>query len=172
MSESLPVEIKSPVSKVQVTDEKDCFEDVTAVEALHDHENDQDTSLQIPWSYKWLALLCIVSFPIGTTWTQASLGPLKNTLRQELKVTNTQFGVIDSADAIVNSVWPVMGGILLDWYGPNIVIPICTTVIFVGSLLSAVSINIINWRMLAGGNILMGFGIAVRLSLNVANRCI
>lgn len=102
-----------------------------------------------------------MAFPIGQNWTQASLGPLKNTLRNELGITNTQFGVITSADAIVNSIWPITGGILLDWYGPNVAIPLCTIITLVGSVISAAGINVANWRMLTGGNILMGFGIAV-----------
>lgn len=69
---------------------------------------------RIPWAYKWIALLCIVSFPIGTNWSDSSLSPLKSTLRTEMGITNTQFGVISSSDAVVNCVWPIIGGILLD----------------------------------------------------------
>ncbi|KAL3422331.1 major facilitator superfamily transporter [Phlyctema vagabunda] len=122
---------------------------------------EESAPIAIPWSYKWIALLCVVAFPVGQTWTGSALGPLKNTLRIELGITNTQFGVISSADAIINSIWPIIGGMLLDWYGPDIIAPICTIVIFVGSIISACGININAWRMLTGGNILMGFGIAV-----------
>ena len=55
-----------------------------------------------------------MAFPIGTNWADSSLGPLKNTLRTEMGITNTQFGVISSSDAIINSVWPIVGGIMLD----------------------------------------------------------
>ncbi|KAF9691594.1 hypothetical protein EKO04_010530 [Ascochyta lentis] len=115
----------------------------------------------IPWKYKILALVCVVSLPIGQTWTGASLGPLKNTLRQELGISNTQFGVISASDAIVNSIWPIIGGMLLDWFGPNIIVICCTGVILVGSTLAGLAINLEMWRLLAGGHILMGFGIAV-----------
>ncbi|GKT90674.1 major facilitator superfamily transporter [Colletotrichum tofieldiae] len=78
----------------------------------------EDETLQrIPWSYKWIALLCVVSLPIGHTWTGSALGPLKNTLRIELGVNNAQFGVISSADAFVNTVFPIVGGLVLDWWG-------------------------------------------------------
>jgi hypothetical protein len=69
-----------------------------------------DAPPKIPWKYMILALICIVSFPIGTNWTSASLGPLKNTLRNELGITNTQFGIIASSDSVVNSVWPIVEG--------------------------------------------------------------
>ncbi|CAN8103341.1 unnamed protein product [Discula destructiva] len=118
-------------------------------------------SQQIPWQYKIFAFVCIVALPVGQTWTQASISPLKNTLREELDVTNTQFGIISSADAFVNTVFPIVGGMLLDWWGPNIITLCCTSVIVVGSIIAALATNLGLWRMLVGGHILMGFGIAV-----------
>jgi MFS family permease len=111
--------------------------------------------------YKLLALFCIIAFPMGTNWTSASLGPLKNTLRKELHVTNTQFGVITSSDAIIDSIWPIIGGIMLDLFGPNIITLICTSVIFVGSIIAALGTTFGLWRLLVAGQTIMGFGIAV-----------
>lgn len=126
-----------------------------------DDAPDYQPPVVVPWQYKWIALLCVVAFPIGQTWTQSSLGPLKNTLRDELGINNSQFGVISSSDAIINSIWPIIGGLLLDWFGPNIIVLICTSVIFIGSLLAAGAINLGAWRMITGGHVFMGFGIAV-----------
>ena len=89
------------------------------------------------------------------------MGPLKSTLRRELGITNTQFGVISAADGIVNSIWPILGGICLDWFGPNIIVIMCTGIIAIGSVLAALAINLSTWRLLVGGHVLMGFGIAV-----------
>lgn len=89
------------------------------------------------------------------------MGPLKSTLRKELGISNTQFGVISAADAIVNSIWPIIGGICLDWFGPNVIVILCTGIICTGSILAAISINLEVWRLLVGGHVLMGFGIAV-----------
>lgn len=115
----------------------------------------------IPWNYKVLALICVLSLPIGQTWTGASLGPLKNTLRNELGISNTQFGFISASDAIINSIWPIIGGVLLDWFGPNVIVLCCTGIILVGSILAGLTINFRLWRLLTGGHIAMGFGTAV-----------
>jgi MFS family permease len=115
----------------------------------------------IPWRYKWTALLCFITLPIGHTWTGSALGPLKNTLREELGITNAQFGVISSADAFVNTVFPIIGGIILDWYGPNIVTLFCTNIVLVGSAIAAAGVQVGLWRVLVAGHVLMGFGIAV-----------
>ncbi|KAM0789544.1 hypothetical protein ACM66B_000358 [Microbotryomycetes sp. NB124-2] len=132
--------------------------------AASGEEDEVSTTLpapQMPWRYKWLALLVIVLLPIGNTWADSSMSPLKATLRRELKITNTQYGVIDSASNIVNSVWPIIGGMALDWWGVNLGLLACTGVIFVGACLSAIACNISNWRLMAGGKILQGFGDAV-----------
>lgn len=76
-------------------------------------------------------------------------------------LTDTQYGVIDSAGNIVNSVWPIIGGMALDWWGVNAGLSACTGVIFIGSILSAVACNSSSWRLMAGGKILQGFGDAV-----------
>ncbi|KAF4837236.1 Major facilitator superfamily domain-containing protein 1 [Colletotrichum tropicale] len=123
--------------------------------------NDDETLQRIPWSYKWIALVCIVSLPIGHTWTGSALGPLKNTLRNELDINNAQFGVISSADAFVNTVFPIIGGLILDWWGPNVVTMCCTAVILVGSVVAAAGVQVGLWRVLVSGHVLMGFGIAV-----------
>lgn len=115
----------------------------------------------IPWTYKWIALACVIAFPIGSNWTNASLGPLKNTLRQELGVTNAQFGVISSADSFVNSIFPIIGGMTLDWWGPNRITVCCTFIIFVGATVAAIAVHVETWRMLAAGHVLMGFGVAI-----------
>ncbi|KAH6949447.1 hypothetical protein HG530_014505 [Fusarium avenaceum] len=117
--------------------------------------------LRIPAKYKWTALCLIIALPIGHTWTGSALGPLKNTLREELGINNTQFGVISSADAFVNTIFPIVGGLILDWWGPNIITLCCTSVILVGSVVAAIGVQVGLWRLLVSGHVLMGFGIAV-----------
>ena len=70
--------------------------------------------VEVPWLVKWISLAAVIALPMGrfqvdsgliagVNWSNAALGPLKNTLRKELGINNEQFGVISSADAIVNS---------------------------------------------------------------------
>lgn len=111
--------------------------------------------------FKWIALALIVSFPIGCNWADNSMGPLKNTVRDELDVNNAQFGVISSASSFVNTIFPIIGGLALDYYGPNIITLMCTSVVFIGAILAALAIGLDQWRVLVGGHIIMGFGVAV-----------
>lgn len=50
---------------------------------------------------------------------------------------------------------------MLDWRGVEFVTPICTVTILVGSLLTAIGCQAGNWRTLAGGYIIQGFGTAL-----------
>ncbi|KAH8078305.1 major facilitator superfamily domain-containing protein, partial [Filobasidium floriforme] len=117
--------------------------------------------LNIAWKYKWLALLCVCAFPLGQNWTDSALGPLKATLRTELSIDNTQYDLANRAGAIINSFWPIIGGIMLDFYGVNIVTLACTSLICAGAVVAALAANTGIWRMLVGGHIMMGFGTAV-----------
>lgn len=131
------------------------------ISATGAEETDSERLPSIPWTFKWIAMACVVCFPIGTTWTQASLGPLKNTLRNELDINNTQFGVIAIADSFVNTVFPIIGGMFLDWWGPNPITILCTVIILIGSVVAAIATNLTAWRVLVAGHIVMGFGQAV-----------
>ncbi|KAF5968510.1 major facilitator superfamily transporter [Fusarium coicis] len=117
--------------------------------------------LRLPAKYKWTVLFLVIALPLGHTWTGSALGPLKNILREELGISNTQSDVISSADAFVNTVFPIVGGLIVDWWGPNIVTLCCTSVILVGSIVAAVGVQIGLCRLLVSGHVLMGFGIAV-----------
>ena len=155
---------KSEPHQKALYDEKDATVQVSGTPSDQDSNSpaeDEPADKPIPWTYKWIALACVIAFPIGQNWTNASLGPLKNTLREELNITNAQFGVIASADSFVNSIFPILGGMILDWWGPNPVTICCTVIIFIGSVIAAAAIHVTAWRMLVAGHIVMGFGIAV-----------
>lgn len=59
------------------------------------------------------------------------------------------------------SIWPLIGGLILDWRGVEFVTPICTLTILIGALLTAIGAQTTSWRTLAGGYIIQGFGTAL-----------
>lgn len=98
-------------------------------------------------------LLWYRAFPLGSNWTEAALSPLKNTLKTNMDISNAQFGVISSASAFVNTIFPILGGMVLDWWGPNAVVVWCTGVIFLGSLIAAISTVSLHWKSRGDRNI-------------------
>ncbi|CED84973.1 Major facilitator superfamily domain, general substrate transporter [Phaffia rhodozyma] len=93
-----------------------------------------------------IALLYTACFPMGQNWTDSSMGPLK---------------IIGSAGSVANSTWPIIGGVALDWCGPDITTLVCTTGILIGAVVSSVGVTVEIWRILVAGNIIMGLGTAI-----------
>lgn len=103
-------------------DEKDTKEESTA-------EQPVGPSV-IPMKYSLLAFSMIVFFATGSSFAEGTLGPLKSTLRKELKISSkcdsnepvlilldAQYGAIASASSLVNTILPIIGGIGMDHWG-------------------------------------------------------
>lgn len=84
----------------------------------------------IPMKYSLLAFSMIVFFATGSSFAEGTLGPLKSTLRKELKISSechpnkpvltlldAQYGAIASASSLVNTILPIIGGIGMDHWG-------------------------------------------------------
>ncbi|KAL1412618.1 hypothetical protein Q8F55_000365 [Vanrija albida] len=112
----------------------------------------------IPWRLRIIAFLLIVFFNTGASYADNVLGPLKTRIRQELKITNAQFGAVASANALVNSILPIIGGIGMDYWGATYAAIISCIFICVGAVVSGISAHSNHYGLLVGGHIIMGFG--------------
>jgi hypothetical protein len=52
-------------------------------------------------------------------------------------------------------IWPIIGGTLLDHYGVDIVSLLCTGCVLLGCIISALGPQLVNWRLLVGGQLIM-----------------
>ncbi|WOO82110.1 Major facilitator superfamily domain-containing protein 1 [Vanrija pseudolonga] len=112
----------------------------------------------IPWRLRIIAFLLIVFFNTGASYADNVLGPLKTRIRKELKITNAQFGAVASANALVNSILPIIGGIGMDYWGATYAAIISCIFICVGAVVSGISAHNNHYGLLVGGHIIMGFG--------------
>ncbi|KAI9249391.1 major facilitator superfamily domain-containing protein [Phascolomyces articulosus] len=83
---------------------------------------------------------------------------MKNTIKQEFGITNSQYGVIQSTVSIVNTVLPVIGGIFVDAFGTVPGSIITTVLITSGNTLVAISTSSASLPMMIFGRILYGIG--------------
>ncbi|KAF7343316.1 MFS transporter [Mycena venus] len=121
----------------------------------------ETSSLEIvnyPWCVKGPALLCVLMFTIGSNWATAALSPLKSTLKKELKINNAQYGVIASANSLVNTVLPVIGGIAIDWFGPEWGSMLSSVCVLLGTLVSGIGASRSSYRAMVVGNVVLGLG--------------
>jgi MFS family permease len=65
---------------------------------------------------------------------------------------------ISSAVSLVNTILPLLAGVLIDYYGPNIGSLTSSVFIFVGACLSALGASLSSFGLVVGGQILFGFG--------------
>lgn len=72
---------------------------------------------------------------------------MKTTMKEELGITNAQYGVISSASNLINTVMPIITGIATDYYGPSAIGIVSSVFILVGSILTAVGTNVNNFTV-------------------------
>ncbi|KAL7424462.1 hypothetical protein Q5752_000146 [Cryptotrichosporon argae] len=143
-----------PASPVLV-DEKDGLEDDAVAGTASSYLGD------IPYRYRLLAFSMILLFATGSSFAQDVLSPLKSTIKKELGVNNAQYGAIDSASSLVNTILPLIGGLWMDRWGATYAAIICSVFIMIGAIVSGVATSTSNYRLLIGGQIIMGLGSTV-----------
>lgn len=70
-----------------------------------------------PLHLRLIALSMILFITTGAAFAESTLGPLKSTFVRELKINNAQFASISTASNLVNTVLPLIGGTVMDYYG-------------------------------------------------------
>ncbi|KAJ6625112.1 major facilitator superfamily domain-containing protein [Mycena sp. CBHHK59/15] len=111
-----------------------------------------------PWRVKGPALLCVLMFTIGSNWAASALSPLKSTLKKALNINNAQYGVIASANSLVNTVLPIIGGIAIDWFGPEWGSMLSSAFILLGTIISGIGASRSSYEALIAGNVILGLG--------------
>lgn len=122
--------------------------------------NDEDYCFlsEQKWEYKLIALLCAIFLAVGSHFAAHTLGAMKNTIKIEFDITNSQYGVIQSSVALVNTVLPVIGGLFIDAFGTIPGALITTLLITSGNVLVALSSHSKSFYMMVFGRILYGVG--------------
>ncbi|KAK9765449.1 hypothetical protein K7432_006205, partial [Basidiobolus ranarum] len=111
-----------------------------------------------PWKYKAIALLCALLLSVGSHYAAHTLGALKNTIKEELGISNSEYGVLQSSVSLVNTVLPILGGVFIDAFGTNTGSILSTTLIALGNVFVAFSASYASFPMMIIGRILYGIG--------------
>ncbi|KIY71911.1 MFS general substrate transporter [Cylindrobasidium torrendii FP15055 ss-10] len=136
---------KTP-SDVEATDVE-----TSTIHSIHD----------FPWTWKVTALVLGLLLSAGSSFSENTLGPLKSTFKKELGITNAQYGAISSATSLVNTILPIIGGFILDYYGICWGSMLSSVFIFLGATISAAGSNAESFTLVIVGRIVLGFGSTV-----------
>ncbi|CDH55228.1 major facilitator superfamily transporter [Lichtheimia corymbifera JMRC:FSU:9682] len=111
-----------------------------------------------PWQYKAVALICALLLAVGSHFAAHTLGAMKNTIKLEFGISNSQYGVIQSSVSIVNTVLPVLGGLYLDAFGTVSGSILTTVLITFGNILVALSMHNTSLTTMIVGRVMYGIG--------------
>ncbi|KAF1799443.1 major facilitator superfamily domain-containing protein [Mucor lusitanicus] len=111
-----------------------------------------------PWQYKLIALVTALLFPLGAHFSQSALSAMKGPIKTNLGINNTQYGVISSSVSIINTIFPILGGVFVDCFGSVWGTLAINTVVIVGSLLTALAARYDSFGLMVAGRVIFGIG--------------
>ncbi|KAI8062319.1 major facilitator superfamily domain-containing protein [Gilbertella persicaria] len=111
-----------------------------------------------PWQYKLLALITALLFPLGAHFSQSALSAMKAQIKSNLVINNTQYGVLSSSVSIINTIFPIAGGIFVDMFGSIWGTLGINLVVIIGSLLTAIAAKYHSFGLMVAGRVIFGIG--------------
>ncbi|CAO3585571.1 unnamed protein product [Absidia cylindrospora] len=145
--------------------------DTALKEEIHDNypneENGQpkelghggDTALaNAPWKFKLIALATALMLPVGSHFSASAISAMKATVKEHLLIDNTRYGVLSSAVSIINTIFPIAGGMFIDMFGSIWGTLAVNFAIILGSLLTAIAAKYETFALMVVGRVIFGIG--------------
>lgn len=104
---------------------------------------------------RWTALLLISLAMMGNYYIYDSISPLADLLKVQLGFSDSNIGLLNAIYSFPNIIMVLIGGLLIDRIGTRISVVIFTSLIMLGSIITAVTGNI--WIM-SSGRLIFGLG--------------
>ncbi|KAG0171973.1 hypothetical protein DFQ28_005385 [Apophysomyces sp. BC1034] len=111
-----------------------------------------------PWKYKVIALVTALMLPIGSHFAHTAVGAMKGTIKKELLINNTQYGVLSAAVSIINTVFPIVAGVFIDMFGSVWGTLAVNILIIIGSLMTALAAKYTNFGLMVAARVIFGIG--------------
>ncbi|GAA5841028.1 hypothetical protein JCM3766R1_006641 [Sporobolomyces carnicolor] len=131
---------------------------ITDDSASVEERSDVSSIPQHPWRIKAPALLLTLFLTLGSNFASSSISPLKSTIKKELGVNNAQYADIATADSLINTILPILTGVAVDYFGPLATAIYASTVVLIGTILSAIGASTASYPLVLVGHIVLGFG--------------
>eukprot|EP01135_Chromosphaera_perkinsii_P003816 Nk52_evm9s256 gene=Nk52_evmTU9s256 len=111
-----------------------------------------------PLIYQVLAVACVCMIAFGSHYTHHMLTSLKKVLKEEMQISNAEYGVVQSASSLVNTVLPLLGGLFIDRFGLGVSSLTAGTLVTLGQIVVSMAVSINSFPLMVVGRILYGFG--------------
>ncbi|KAI7880909.1 MFS general substrate transporter [Lichtheimia hyalospora FSU 10163] len=96
--------------------------------------------------------------PIGSHFSATALSAIKAELKTNLGIDNTRYGVLSSSVSIINTVFPILGGIFIDMFGSIWGTIVVNVFVIIGSLLTALGAKFTSFPLMIVGRVIFGIG--------------
>ncbi len=104
---------------------------------------------------RWLALILISLAMFGNYYIYDSISPLADLLKEQLKYSDSEIGLLNAIYSFPNIIMVLIGGIIIDRIGTRKSVFIFTVLIMLGAVVTALNGNIV---LMASGRLLFGLG--------------
>ncbi|KAI9314412.1 major facilitator superfamily domain-containing protein [Dichotomocladium elegans] len=111
-----------------------------------------------PMRYKIIALVTALMLPIGSHFSASALSAMKKQIKANLLIDNTRYGVLSASVSIINTVFPIAGGLFMDIFGSVWGTLAVNITIIVGSLLTAIAAKYNSFPLMVVGRVIFGIG--------------
>lgn len=96
--------------------------------------------------------------PIGSHFSATALSAIKSELKTNLGIDNTRYGVLSSSVSIINTLFPILGGIFIDMFGSIWGTIVVNIFVIIGSLLTALGAKYTSFPLMVVGRVVFGIG--------------
>ncbi|KAF9907279.1 hypothetical protein EC991_011180 [Linnemannia zychae] len=112
------------------------------------------------WAVKVQAFLCAALLGVSTHFTSHMTGPLKDVLKENMGINNTQFSLLQSSLTLFPTLTPLIGGLLIERYGTGPSSIVFTTIVIAGQAIVILGCWTHSIKIMILGYCLFGLGAA------------
>lgn len=87
-----------------------------------------------------LALAC--TFSVGSHYSQHCIGPLKDILKKDLAISDSQISLILGSNLVANTIVPIIAGVLVARFGTLKSSLFATGVLFLGQVINLIAVTL------------------------------
>ncbi|KAF9336415.1 hypothetical protein BG006_008822 [Podila minutissima] len=151
------------ISEVQAlvspTQEQESF---TFSQTYHGSESNQnkDSVKAAEWAIRMQAFFCAAMLGVSTHFTMHITGPLKDVLKENMGISNTQFSLLQSSLTLFPTLVPLIGGLLVERYGTGPSSIVFTTIVILGQVIVILGCWTHSIKIMVIGYCLFGIGAA------------
>ncbi|KAF9930326.1 hypothetical protein BGZ67_005878 [Mortierella alpina] len=106
------------------------------------------------------AFFCAAMLGISSHYTMHMTGPLKDVLKENMGISNTQFSLLQSSLTLFPTIIPLLGGILVERYGTGPSSIVFTSIVILGQVIVILGCWTYSVKVMIVGYCLFGLGAA------------